>query len=122
MIKFTVQFISLEDYDKDIIISFALHDSVMGIKSLILHRTLFYENLLDDEERGVKVWLEGDSFDEEDFNMLHEIKVADQEIRIRSSFRSYQLDASEIDKKEIGEMVALLKKQNYDHRFKIDIA
>jgi hypothetical protein len=39
--KYKVQFISLEDYDKDIIISFALGDLVTEIKSLILHRTLF---------------------------------------------------------------------------------
>jgi len=120
--KHKVQFISLEDSNKDIIISFAIDDLEMEIKSLILHRTLFFEQLLDDEERGVKVSLEGDSFDEEDFNMLHEIKIGDQQIDIRSSFRNYQLDVSDIEKREIENMVTLLKKQNYDGRFKIHFA
>jgi hypothetical protein len=120
--KYKVQFISLEDSDKDIIISFALDDLVTEIKSLILHRTLFFEHLLDDKERGVRVSLEGDSFDEEDLNMLHEIKIADQKIEIRSSFRNYQLDVSDIENGEIGNMVTLLKKQNHDHRFKIHFA
>jgi hypothetical protein len=117
--KYKVQFISLEDSDEDIIISFALDDLAMEIKSLILHRTLFFENLLDEEERGVNVSLEGDSFDEEDLNMLQEIKIADQRIEIRSSFRNYQLDVSDIENSDIRNMVKLLKKQNYDHRFKI---
>lgn len=120
--KYSVQFISLEDSDKDIIISFAIDDLEMGIKSLILHRTLFFEHLLDDEERGVKVSLEGDSFDEEDFNMLHEIKIGNQKIEIGSSFRNYELDVSRIEKRDIQNMVALLKKQNYDNRFTIHFA
>lgn len=120
--KHKVQFISLEDSDKDIIISFAIDDSEMEIKSLILHRTLFFEQLLDDQERGVKVSLEGDYFDEEDFNMLHEIKIGNQQIEIGSSFRNYQLDVSDIEKRVIENVVTLLKKQNYDDRFRIHIA
>jgi hypothetical protein len=72
----------------------------METKSLILHRSMLLEHLLDDEERGVKVSLEGDSFDEEDFNMLHEIKITDQKIGIMSSFRNYQLDVSEIENRQ----------------------
>ena len=58
--KHRVQFISLEEDDKDLIVSFALDDAEMGVISLILLRTLFYEGLMDEEERGVKVSLEGD--------------------------------------------------------------
>jgi hypothetical protein len=94
----------------------------MCIKSLILHRTLFFEQLLSDEERGVKVSLEGDSFDEEDFNMLKKIKIGNQHIEIKSSFRNYRLDVSGIEKREIENMMTLLKKQNYDNRFTIHVA
>lgn len=38
-----VEFISLEEDDKDLIVSFAIEDSRLGVKSLILHRTLFFE-------------------------------------------------------------------------------
>jgi hypothetical protein len=119
--KHKVEFISLEDSDKDIIVSFAIDDFEMGVKSLILHRTLFFEYLLEEAERGVKVSLEGDYFDDEDFNILHEITIADHQIDIKSSFRSYELDVSGIEEREIRDMVRLLNKQNYDNRFQIHL-
>ena len=56
--KLKVQFINLEEDDKDLIVSFAVDDKEFGMKSLILHRTLFFEEMLDEEEKGVKVSLE----------------------------------------------------------------
>lgn len=120
--KHKVQFISLEEDDKDLIVSFAIDDPEMGVKSLILLRTLFFEELLDEEERGVKVSLEGDNFEQEDFNTLNDIKLTDKEILIKSCFREYQLDISNITDSEIDDMVKLLQKQNYDNRFDIHIA
>ena len=120
--KHIVQFINLEEDDKDLIVSFAIDDSGFGIKSLILLRTLFFEELLDEEERGVKVSLEGDSYEQEDFNMLISIKISDNDIYIKSTFREYQLDMSHIQRSEIEDMVQLLKKQNYDNRFAIQLA
>ncbi len=52
--KHRIQFISLEEDDNDLIISFAVYEEDMGVKSLILLRTLFYEELLDENERGSK--------------------------------------------------------------------
>ena len=56
----TVNFMEIEEDEKDLIISFALYDGDGDIRSLILHRTLFYEFIMPDEERGTKVSLEGD--------------------------------------------------------------
>ena len=120
--KHKVQFISLDEDDKDLILSFAVDDEGMEIKSLILHRTLFFEHLLDEEERGVKVSLEGDSFDQEDFNMLSNISIGSREIKVTKPFREYHLDISKIEETEIEEAVELLKKQNYDNRFIIETA
>jgi hypothetical protein len=117
-----VQFISLEEDDKDLILSFAIDNKEMGIQSLILHRTLFFEELLDEEERGVKVSLENDYFEQEDFNTLTSIKISNQGILIKSKFREYELDLSRISKSEIEEILKLLRKQNYDNRFTIHIA
>ncbi|RZB30560.1 MAG: hypothetical protein SRB1_02840 [Desulfobacteraceae bacterium Eth-SRB1] len=50
--KHKVKFINLEEDDKDLIVSFALDDPEMGVKSLILLRTLFFEEVLDEKERG----------------------------------------------------------------------
>lgn len=119
--KQKVQFISLEEDEKDLIVSFAIDDTELGVKSLILLRTLFFEEMLDEGERGVKVSLEGDYFEREEFNMLNDIRVSDKEIWIKSYFREYQLDISNIAKSEIDVMVKLLKKQNYDNRFNIHI-
>ena len=120
--KHKVQFISLEEDDKDLIVSFTVDDPAMGEKSLILLRTLFFEEVLDEEEKGVKVSLEGDSFEQEDFNILNNIKISDDVIWIKSTFREYQLDITNVQKTEIEDMVKLLKKQNYDNRFTIHIA
>jgi hypothetical protein len=120
--KHRVQFISLEEDDKDLIVSFALDDAEMGVTSLILLRTLFYEELIDEEERGVKVSLEGDDLEKEHLNVLNSIRIRPGVIEIKSLFREYQLDTSTIEESEIQSMVELLKKQNYDNRFTIHIA
>lgn len=117
--KLKVQFIGLEEDDNDLIVSFAIEDEDMGIKSLILHRTLFFEEWLDEEEKGVKVSFEDDHFEREDFNTLSSIKIGDREIEIKSTYRDYGLDMSRVPDTEIEEMVELLKKQNHDNRFAI---
>ena len=120
--KHKVQFISLEEDDKDLIVSFAIDDLDMGVKSLTLLRTLFYEEIMDEEERGVKVSLECDELEQEHLNVLTSIKIRADEIEIVSLFREYHLDTSTIEESEIQDMVELLKKQNYDNRFTIHIA
>jgi hypothetical protein len=120
--KHKVQFITLEEDDKDLIIGFAVEDLETDVKSLILLRTLFYEELMDEEERGVKVSLEGDDFEDEDRNTLIDIQIEGNDIAIKSTFREYQLDISGVDKAEIEGMIQLLKKQNYDNRFTMRVA
>jgi hypothetical protein len=117
-----VQFISLDEDDKDLVVSFAIDDLDMGVKSLILHRTLFFEHKLDEAERGVNVSLEGDYLEQEDFNMLKSIKITDDEIWLESTFREYHLDMSRIESSEIEEMKQLLRKQNHDNRFTMLVA
>jgi len=117
-----VQFISLEEDDKDLIVSFAIDDKDFGVKSLILHRTLYFEEILDEEQRGVKVSLEGDSFEQEDYNMLSHIKLDNNIIEVVTPFRKYQLDIVKIEKSEIDDMLKLLRKQNYDSKFAIHFA
>jgi len=120
--KHRVQFISLEEDDKDLIVAFAIDDLKMGVRSLILLRTLFYEELMDENEQGVKVSLEGDAFEREYLNVLKSIRIEEDEIEIKSLFREYILDTSKIEGSAIQEMVELLKKQNYDNRFTIHFA
>ncbi len=119
---YTVKFISLEETDKDLIISFAIDLRGFDINSLTLLRTLFLEDILPEEERGVHVTYEGDEYEQEDFNMLTSIKISDDILLVESTFRAYCLDISSLLKSDINEMVKLLEKQNYDNRFTIKIA
>ena len=119
--KNRVQFISLEEDEKDLIISFAIDDEDLGIKSLILLRTLFYEHLLAESEKGVSISFEEDYSEYDDYNMLDSISIDLEKIIIISFIKNYELDISNIEKEEIDEMVKLLKKQNFDHRFSINL-
>ena len=117
-----VEFISLEEDDKDLIVSFAVEDEDFGVKSLILHRTLFYEETFDEEERGVKVSMEGENLEYEHLNFLQEIRIGKYQIGIVATLSKYLLDISRIDPTEIAEMIELVKKQNHDDRFVIHVA
>jgi len=119
--KHKVQFISLEEDEGDLIVSFAMDDPALGVKSLILHRAILFEQVLDEEEKGVKVSLEGDYFKHEDFNTLSHISISDDKIEIKTPFKEYQLDITGIEKSEINAMVKLLRKQNFDNRFVLQI-
>jgi hypothetical protein len=114
-----VEFNSLEESDKELIISFAIEDPRIGVKSLILHRTLFFEEFLDEEKRGVMVSIEGITVEQEQLNMLNKINIKPGEVEIKSVFNEYRLDISHIDAQN---MVNLLLKQNYDNRFSIQVA
>ena len=77
---------------------------------------------MDEEERGVKVSMEGVTIEQEQLNVLKQINIKPGEIEIRSVLNEYRIDISHIEAKEIGEMLNLLKKQNYDNRFIIQVA
>ncbi len=111
----------MED-EKDLIVSFALEDSERGIKSLTLLRTLFYEELLGEEERGVHVSLEGVTNEKGNPNLLKRINIEDGKVEIFSSCNEFQIDTSQIKQSEIDEMMNLLRKQNHDNRFVIQVA
>ena len=120
--KNLANFISLEETDKDLIVSFAIDNNETGISSLILHRTLFFEEMLPEEERGVHVTYGNDYYEQEDLNMLKSIKISDRNALIESTFREYKIDISKIEKEDIKEMLKLLNKQNYDKKFTLQIA
>jgi hypothetical protein len=117
-----VKFLNLREDDKDLIVSFALEDSDRGVRSLTLLRTLFYEEFLDEDKRGVHVSLEGDKIEDENSNILSQIIVKDGEVEIISAFNNYKIDISQIDQSDIDAMVNLLRKQNHDNRFIIQVA
>lgn len=117
-----VSFIDIEENEKDLIVSFALDDGDGGIRSLILHRTLFYEFIMPDEERGTKVSLEGDELDELDDEYLNTLEYFEFDIpvlRMKSRFRSYEIDAGNLEPEEFEQIKKSLARQNYDKRFEV---
>jgi len=110
---------SFEEDEKDLILSFAIPDEALGVKSLILHRTLFFEEVLNEEERGVKVSLEGEECEDSFLNTLVKIEIEDTEVIISSKFSEYVLDLSKINAADKYHMIRLLMKQNYDEKFLI---
>ena len=110
-------FMEIEEDEKDLIVSFALDDGDGDIRSLILHRTLFYESILPEEERGTKVSLEGDEFDEEHLNTLECFEFDAHVMRIKTRFRSYEIDGRNLESEEFKQLKKSLARQNYDDRF-----
>ena len=113
-----VKFISIEDEEPDLMLSFALDDDEILVKSLILLRTPAFEILLPEHERGTKVSMEGDENLEN--NLLLEISISNDTVIISAVQKSYELDISRIEKSEVQEMLTLIEKLNFDSSFKVN--
>ena len=112
-----VQFLDIDDEEPDLILSFALDDSGLGIKSLVLQRTPKYEVLMPEDERGVHVSLEGDEDIER--NLLVSIKIEAVTVTISTTQRTYKLDTINIEETQIKQMLYIIKKLNFDSRFEV---
>ena len=116
----TVSFINIEDNPPDLILSFAIWQPELdGIRSLIVMRTPKYEFILDEAERGVKVSDEAWPDDEDE--MLKEIKFDGDTVTIVTENHRFELDVRKVDAGEIEEARNILKRMNFDNRFKIMI-
>ena len=119
---FVVSFINLEEYENDLIVSFAVDDGEQGVRSLILLRTLLYEELIEMYERGVHVSFEGITSEEEQPIILKEVVRKESKIEIISEHHCFNLNLSKIEESEIEEMMKLIEKQNHDNSFTIRTA
>ena len=117
-----VKFINLEEYENDLIVSFAVSDGEQDIRSLILLRTLLYEELLEKYERGVHVSFEGITNEQEQPIILKEVVLKNSEIELTTDHYSFNLDLSKIESSEIESMMSLIEKQNHDNSFVIRTA
>lgn len=114
-----VAFITTEDGD-DLIVSFALSQGEPGeIRSLILLRTLKYEFLLDESERGVSFSDEA-YLEEEDW--VRSIEFSHETIRIETQYHDYTLDVSRVEARELKQAERILRKMNFDDAFSLQIA
>jgi len=111
-----VSFISIEDEPPDLILSFAIwQPEVEDVRSLILLRTPEYEFILDETERGVKV--SDEAFSDDEDNMLKGIEFGDDLVKIITDHHQFDLDLRKVDKEDIEQAKAFLKRMNFDNRF-----
>jgi hypothetical protein len=119
-----VQFVTSEIGD-DFIVSFFVaepHDPGLG-RSIILMRDKKWEHLIAEGERGVKVSDEDFAEnDEAEDNYLEGIRIGDTVAEIETTHRRYRLDLRHVGKSEMTAAKKILKKMNYDERFKLTIA
>jgi hypothetical protein len=114
-----LSFMSIEEDEKDLIVSFALDEGNGDIKSLILHRSLLFESIMPEEEIGTKVSLEGDYLEKEHLNTLECFQIEFPILKIKSRLRSYEIDAYRLGPGDLDDLKESLARQNYDGRFEI---
>jgi hypothetical protein len=105
------EFITVEQTKKDLILSFAISPSAE--RSLVLLRSPPYEILLPEEERGISIsTVPGD--DDYDRNLLLSVVWEASRVELRSQMRTYLVDISMVEKKEISAGQKLLRKMAKD--------
>lgn len=113
-------FITTED-GVDLIVSFAIPVDEPGqVKSLTLLRTPKYEFALDKSQRGVNVYF--DDFLDDANDLLEHVAIEGDVVTITTNRRTYTVNVRDVDDGEIEESKRILKKMNYDRRFKLKIA
>lgn len=110
-------FISTEEGD-DLIVSFAIPADEYGdVKSLTLLRTPKYEFIMDESERGAKVYFE-EFFDDEN-ELLEQVTMEGDVVTITTNYRTYTVSIRDVDDVEIKRSKRVLKKMNFDERFEL---
>ena len=111
-----VSFVTLQDGD-DLIVSFAIADEEPGeVISLILLRTPKYEALLPADERGVSVSHEAFPEDD-DRDRLRRLTMTGSVVTVETTRAQYDLDVSDVDRRELLEAQRILTKMNFDQCF-----
>jgi hypothetical protein len=107
-----VSFVTVQD-GNDLIVSFAIADEEPGeIISLILLRTPKYEGLLPPDERGVSVSHEAFPEDD-DRDRLRRLKMSGSVVTVETTRAQYDLDVSDVDRRELLEAQRILKKMKF---------
>ena len=112
--KHHVPFITIEE-DDDLIVSFGLGPH--AAQSLTLLRTPKFESMLPNDERGVTV-SSGDP-NAVDRELLISLAWGNQSVLIVSTQNEYELDIGSVSPDEVMEAKSVIRKMNFDRRFKV---
>ncbi len=109
-----VEFMTAEGED-DWIVSFFVNG-----RSIILMRDKKWEHLVPEIDKGVKVSDEEFTSDLKwEDNYLEWIRLGDATAEIGSNLHRHKLDLRQVKKSEVRAARKILKKMNYDKRFKL---
>jgi hypothetical protein len=124
MIPEPVMFITIEDEnDATLVLSFAIDvDDPPEVASLILYRDFLDRRILPPAEWGVHVSheLEIDP-DEDEPDVLRRIRITRTRVDIQSARHKYHLDVSKVDRDDLREAEALLRRMNVDNCFELEV-
>lgn len=114
------QFISVEDEEPDLIVSFSCAREVDDQDDdIMIHRTPKYETLMPEEERGAHVSV---GYDSDEINVLETITIRGRTITVQGGAVSESRDCGRVDEKEWKRMIKVLREMNFDHCIRMDIA
>lgn len=113
-------FMTTED-GQDLIVSFAIPLENSGdVKSLTLLRTPKHEFILDESERGVKIFF--DDFPDREKELLEQLTIEGDLVTITTNYQTYTVNIRDVNDSEIKQSRKILRKMNYDNRFKLKIS
>ena len=116
MTPLPVLFISVEDEDLDLVVSFALKPRAE--RSLTLLRTPEYEAILDESERGVSV-SPGVGERGAMRELLLSVKWGNDVVELQSTEAKYLLAVATVGPDEKADALSVLQRMNFDARFQI---
>jgi hypothetical protein len=116
----TVAFITVEDEEPDLVVSFAL--APHAAHSITLLRTPKYESLLPDHERGAVVAAGVHGTEERELLVSISLNVQGRQGTIVSSHRTYELSLSEVPAEDLEGSISMLQRMNFDSRFVVNAA
>ena len=112
-----VEFVSIEDDGKDLVVSFAVSAAEGQIRSLVLQRALHLDWVLDEDERGVAVSYEHEQEADGRPNLLVRCDLRGDIVTVLAQDSEYTLDVRRVPARERRAMGATLHRMNHDEKF-----
>ena len=114
------EFISIEDDEPDIVISFSCAKEIYDQEQdVIIQRTPKYEYALPEYERGAHVSV---GYGSDEINVLKSIELSGRNVIIKGDRVIEERDCEKIDNDEWAYFKDALMKMNFDNSFELKIA
>jgi hypothetical protein len=110
------------DGEPDLCVSFAIptRQDSFEVECLILSRSPGYEEFVGPEEHGVRVSFDRDILDGKGLLQVFKYSAEEKTVFIQAEWAKYELDVSDAEREDLKEMVRVLRKMNFDQKFKLE--